>query len=67
MSKLIYANFYRIFKNKIFYVEIIFTAAFSLFIVLVNYSPKIQASDNGVYLDDVFFNLYLCQIGRAHV
>lgn len=60
MSKLIYANFYRIFKNKIFYVEIIFTAAFSLFIVLVNYSPKIQASDNGVYLDDVFFNLYLC-------
>ena len=58
MLKLIYANLNHLFKNKIFYVEIILTVILSAFIVFANYSPEIQATENRLYLDDVFFTMY---------
>ena len=58
MLKQIYANLNHLFKNKIFYTEIILTAILSAFIVFANYSPEIQATEKRLYLDDVFFTMY---------
>ena len=58
MRKLLSANFYRLWKNKIFWIEIGFTALLSVFIVVVNYSPKVQASVDRLFLDNVFFTMY---------
>lgn len=58
MCKLIHANLYRLRRNNIFWAEIGFTAIFSLFIIIANYSPDIQVTESRLYLDDVFFILY---------
>lgn len=58
MRKLLSANFFRLWKNKIFWAEIGATALFSVFIVIANYSPEFQAMENRLYLDDVFFTMY---------
>lgn len=58
MLKLLYANFNRLRKDKIFYAEIGFAAILSLYIVIANYSPEIQAMEDRLYLDDVFFTMY---------
>lgn len=58
MRKLLSANINALLKSKIFYLEIIFCALFSAWIVFVNYSPKIQATQDCLYLDDVFFTMY---------
>ena len=58
MRKLLTANFFRLWKNKIFWTEIGSTALFSVFIVIANYSPEVQATENRLYLDDVFFTMY---------
>lgn len=60
MRKLLSANFSRLWKNKIFRAEIGLTALLSLFIVISNYSPEVQAAESSrLYLDDVFFTMYL--------
>lgn len=58
MGKLLSANLDRMGKNRIFWAEMVLTAVFSLFIVLVNYSPKVQTTTNRLYLDNVFFIVY---------
>lgn len=58
MRKLLTANFFRLWKNKIFWAEIGSTALLSVFIVIANYSPEVQAMENRLYLDDVFFTMY---------
>lgn len=58
MSRLLSANFYRLCKNKVFWLELIFTFVFSICICFMNYSPKIQLTENRLYLDDVFFTFY---------
>lgn len=59
MRKLLHANLNRLCKDKIFFAEIAFSAIFSVFIVIANYSPEIQAMENKLYLEDVFFTMYL--------
>lgn len=60
MRKLLTANFSRLWKNKIFWAEIGLTALLSVFIVISNYSPEVQATESSrLYLDDVFFTMYL--------
>lgn len=58
MGKLLCAAFYRLRKNKVFWTEIGMTAILSAYIVLANYSTHIQASENRLYLDNVFFVMY---------
>lgn len=58
MRKLLSANFSRLWKNKIFWTEMGFTALLSAFVVIANYSPEVQATENRLYLDDVFFTMY---------
>lgn len=60
MRKLLSANFSRLWKNRIFWAEIGLTALLSVFIVISNYSPEVQATQSSrLYLDDVFFTMYL--------
>lgn len=59
MRKLLSACFFRLRKNKIFWAEIGLTAILSVFILIVNYSPEVQAMENRLCLDDVFFTMYL--------
>lgn len=59
MRKLLSASFFRLRRNKIFWAEIGLTAILSAFTVIVNYSPEVQAMENRLYLDDVFFTMYL--------
>lgn len=58
MRKLISADLYRLFRNKIFWIELIAVFGFGVWIVLANYSPEYQASENPLYIEDVFFNLF---------
>lgn len=58
MRKLLSASFCRLIKNKVFWLELIFTLAFSLYICFVNYSPERQAAEYRIHLDDVFFTFY---------
>lgn len=58
MRKLLNSQIRHILKNKLFWLEVLFFIGFSAFIVVANYSPEVQASENPIYLDDVFFNLY---------
>lgn len=58
MRKLLNSEIRHILKSKLFWLEILFFAGFSAFIVMVNYSPAVQSSENPIYLDDVFFNFY---------
>ena len=60
MRKLVTASFSRLWKNRIFWAEIGLTALLSVFIVISNYSPEVQASESSrLCLDDVFFTMYL--------
>ncbi len=58
MRKLLNSEIRHILKSKLFWLEILFFAGFSAFIVIANYSPAVQNSENPIYLDDVFHNLY---------
>ncbi len=59
MRKLVSANFSRLWKNRIFWAEIGLTAVLSVFVVVANYSPAVQATVNRLNLEDVFFTMYL--------
>lgn len=56
MFKLISANQRYLVKSKLFWVEIIVCAVFSAWIMIANYSPKIQASEYPMFLENSFFN-----------
>lgn len=58
MRKLLAANNRHLLKNKLFWMELIFCAIFSTWIIFANYSPKIQASEDALYLEHSFFNMY---------
>lgn len=58
MLKLLHASLYALWKNRIFWLELIAAAVFSVWIVFANYSPEVQASSDKIYLDDVFFTMY---------
>lgn len=58
MRKLLYSESRRLVRSKLFLLEILFFLGFSTFVVIVNYSPAVQSSENPIYLDDVFHTLY---------
>lgn len=58
MRKLMRANLYHLFRNKIFWLELAAAAFFAAWIAIANYSPEFQAGADRLYLDDVFFNFY---------
>lgn len=58
MRKLCNSEIHHILKSKLFWLELLFFAGFSAFIVMVNYSPAVQSSENPIYLDDVFHTMY---------
>lgn len=60
MRKLFSSESRHIFRSKLFWLEVLFFAVFSVWIMLANYSPEFQASENPILLDNVFFNM--CQI-----
>lgn len=57
MTKLIHAGFARLFKNRLFQLELLGTIAVSIWLCAVNYSPKIQASEP-LSIDQVFFTFH---------
>ena len=54
MNKLLTANFFRMFKNKLFWAGILFMAAVGIGFPLVNYNTMIK-NDYPLYLDSIFF------------
>ena len=54
MNKLLTANFFRMFKNKLFWAGILFMAAVGIGFPLVNYNTMIK-NDYPLYLDSTFF------------
>lgn len=58
MRKLLNSEIRHIFKSKLFRLEVLFFVGFSAFIIITNYSPATQSSENPIYLDDIFHNLY---------
>lgn len=58
MRKLFRANCFNLWRNKIFWIEMIGSGLFFAYVVFANYSPQIQASANRLYLDDFFFDMY---------
>ena len=58
MRNLLSASFSRLWKSNVFWAELVLTALLSAFIVIVNYSPEIQATESRLYLEDVFFIMY---------
>lgn len=58
MYKLLSANFNYYIKNKLFWIETIFCTVFSAWVIFANYSSKIQMTENRLYLENVFFNVY---------
>lgn len=55
MSKLFYAIFFRIIKDKFFWISAIFCSAFSVWIMIANYSSEVQNSADCLHLENVFF------------
>lgn len=58
MRKLFRANCYHLFRDKIFWIEMLGSALFFVYVLFANYSAQIQSSANRLYLDDLFFNMY---------
>lgn len=58
MGKLLNSESRHLVRSKLFWLEIMFFAGFSAFIVMANYSPAVQSSEYPIYLDDVFHSLY---------
>lgn len=58
MRKLLNSESRHLVRSNLFWLEILFFAGFSAFIVLANYSPAVQSSETPLYLDDVFFTMY---------
>lgn len=56
MIKLISANHRYLVKSKLFWIEVIVCAVISVWIMVANYSPKIQASEYPIFLENSFFN-----------
>ncbi len=69
MRKLLSANCHALCKNKLFWIELICCALFAGWIMLINYSPKIQSSADALHLEDSFFTMYqsLCIILAAAI
>ncbi len=58
MRKLLSANNRYLFKNKLYWLELLFCVFFSVWIAFSNYSDKIQSSANPLHLENVFFIFY---------
>lgn len=58
MRNLLSANLARLWRNRVFQIEVIFTAVMSVYLCIANYSPVVQASDTPLHLEDLFFNYY---------
>lgn len=69
MRKLLAANGRLLLKSRLFWMELFFCALFSAWIMVANYSPRIQESDTPLRLEDSFFNLYplLCVVFAAAI
>lgn len=57
MNKLLSAEFSRMLRNRLFLAELLVTAAASIWLCLINYSPKIQATDP-LSIEQVFFTFH---------
>lgn len=57
MNKLLSSGFSRMLRNRLFLAELLITAVASLWLCLINYSPKIQATDP-LSIDQVFFTFH---------
>lgn len=58
MRKLLHSESRHLFRSKWFWLELLFFAGFSAFIIMTNYSPAVQSSENSVFLDEVFYIFY---------
>lgn len=58
MRKLLNSESRHLVRSKWFWLELLFFAGFSAFIVMANYSPAVQSSENPVFLDDLFYIFY---------
>lgn len=58
MRKLLTANTHRLFKAKIFCLELVTCAILSIWIIFANYNEAYQLSENRLNLENVFFHIY---------
>lgn len=58
MRNLLAASFHALFKSRVFWTMLAATALVSAYVVSANYNAEVQASENPIYLNDVFFTVY---------